>query len=262
MNNFFSLNRFYKYTRYDFIYHWKSYLFWTIGLFLFFTLIVFPFLSFTDSNSFQIYGRIEQFYLFAGTALIGFSFQEFNKKENVITNLLLPVSAFEKLLHFLVFKYLLFLLFFPFLYYLLVTNYIYFGKVLTKLFGISVAERTFEIQTMGNYITNYVFKKDQDTLISNNVYGLKFNLPFILVLLSLLIPFKVRARKYNFFRWLLSLFVSFTLIIGITKFIDPPILVLARNIESLHVIFMPSIIILTWIYSYYLLKEKEVNNGI
>jgi hypothetical protein len=256
MDQIFNFERFLKYVRYDWIKNGKTYLSWVGGVFMFFILIFFPILSLSGVLSHNIYSYHGLMYFLLGLVLIGFSFKEFQSKDSTTVSLMLPVTSFEKLLFFFFFKYLLFLIFFSFAYYLSVSIYLIIASYLNVMFSFTITELNdmyFQVLTLRNFIDNYIFQPKSNYKTINY-----YQIFTMIALITSLIPFRVRSQKYSVLRWLIHCVSLFLIFILFSKFVDPfskSILMLNSN---LLIILISITLILFWVYSYYLLKEKQV----
>jgi hypothetical protein len=258
MNQLFNLERFLRYAKYDWIKNRTTYLSWVGGVFLFFVLIFFPIFTLSGNDAGNILYMITPIFIIMSLTLVGLSFNEYRNKDSTISNLMIPVSSFEKIFHFFICKFLPFIISFPIFYYLATSTYFLIGRNINEIFSFTIPELNnyyFETPTLRNFIDNDLFQKE---------YGNFFNLltvyrfiSFLFIVVSL-IPFRIQSKRFWFVRWLLCLLVVFFTLTTIRKFETPYSASIWALSSNLFIVLVWIKIILIWVYSYYILKEKQV----
>ena len=262
MYDFFSPVRFYKYIKYQLIKNGRSSLSFISGTFLFLSFILFPSYIYFQQESRNLFylAMIILHFFVLGILYNFYATKNISNKESVFQELNLPVSAFEKILYLLI-KNTSFILTFPILYYCAVIASIEVSEVTNKIF-MPDKKQSSEIFTFREYFNYLIYNKTKFEHFSVNRKGIIFFGYFLTLIITTIIPFRIKYQKHSLLKWFISNTLLVVLVLFVVnKFGDPFSSVIFIMSPAKIFLFFIFYVVLLWIFSYFLLKEKEVKDG-
>ena len=260
MNAHFSFRRFYKYVKYDFYINKNKAINLIAGLIAFMFIILFPIYSMFGNSSIVIYRSFVVHLLILLIIITGFSFSSLSSKNSAINNLMLPVSSFEKLIHFFIFRYGLIIFLFPIIYYLFYTLHLLSIKNILHLLPERFSSKNLfvllsPIEVYHDFV-KVTFPEDKQLADSNRSIIIGY---FFTFTISSLLPFKFKFKNYWLLVWFLAislLFLIITVFLEFSSYLDRP--PFGYVFPALPRIIVGMNIFLFWVLTYFLLKEKEI----
>lgn len=264
-NQIFNIKRFRKYTSCSLIIHYReTLLFWGA---IWFAIFVFTLLNIRNPHSnWNRDGWISLFlvvFYISGLLYTGFAFPSFRNKKRTLTELMIPVSAFERLLYEFVEKILVFIILYPAIFY--ISSSIAVGIRNAILFG--------AVHTEVNGFTTFPFEPISFEKLSANLEPGLFGMLLILSVLGFVLAFAGAAtfRKLPLIKTIVVvglLFLTgigyFYLLLEMLRFRHLWVELIEHSVTAQQALLIGSFVfafitLIALLYTYFKLKEKEAS---